>query len=126
MKLYNVQSVVMGHNVIVGGGSTLGDSRANATVYTYDINRDYWDIHSIAPTYRSALTTYRSQLVLAGGKELASHSVTSSVCVFENGEWCPSISAMTVPRCGASAADSTSLQLVEIVPTHILHILTSI
>ena len=69
----------------------------------YDINRDYWGIHSIAPTYRSALTTYRSQLVLAGGWEVDSHSLTNSVLVFENGEWCPSIPAMTVARHGASA-----------------------
>ena len=71
--------------------------------YIYDINRDYWGIHSIAPTYRSALTTYRSQLVLAGGMEVASGSVTKSVHVFENGEWCPSIPAMTLARRGASA-----------------------
>ena len=71
--------------------------------YIYDINRDYWGIHSIAPTYRSALTIYRSQLVLAGGMEVASGSVTNSVHVFENGEWSPSIPAMTLARRGASA-----------------------
>ena len=103
VKIHGVQSVLMGHNVIVGGGVTPGDSTADATVYIYDINRDYWGIHSIAPTYLSALTTYRSQLVLAGGKEVASGSVTNSVRVFENGEWCPSIPAMTVARRGASA-----------------------
>ena len=99
----DAQSVLMGHNVIVGGGWTSGDYTANATVYIYDINRDYWGIHSMAPTYRSALTTYRSQLVLAGGKEVASGRVTNSVRVFENGEWCPSIPAMTVARHGSSA-----------------------
>ena len=103
VKMRDVQSVLMGHNVIVGGGWTPGGSTAEATVYIYDINRDYWGIHSIAPTYRSALTTYRSQLVLAGGFEVASGSVTNSVRVFENGEWCPSIPAMTVARYGASA-----------------------
>ena len=100
--MINAQSVLMGHNVIVGGGVTSGNYTADATVYIYDINRDYWGIHSIAPTYRSALTTYRSQLVLAGGVEVAS-GVTNSVCVFENGEWCSSIPAMTVARHGASA-----------------------
>ena len=103
VKMNDVQSVLMGHNVVVGGGFTYGGSTAGATVYIYDINRDYWGIHSIAPTYRSALTTYRSQLVLAGGMEVASGRVTNSVRVFENGEWCPSIPAMTVARCGASA-----------------------
>ena len=103
VKMRDVQSVLMGHNVIVGGGGTPGDPTAMSTVYIYDINRDYWGIHSIAPTYRSALTTYRSQLVLAGGFEVASGSETNSVHVFENGEWCPSIPAMTVARCGASA-----------------------
>ena len=102
VKIQDLQSVLMGHNVIVRGGLTPGDS-ADATVYIYDINRDYWGIHSIAPTYLSALTTYRSQLVLAGGREVASGSVTNSVRVFENGEWCPSIPAMTVARYGASA-----------------------
>ena len=82
---------------------TPGDFRADATVYIYDINRDYWGIHSIAPTYWSALTTYRSQLVLAGGREVASGSVTNSLRVFENGEWCPSIPAMPAARYGASA-----------------------
>ena len=67
VKMYDAQSVVMGQNVIVGGGVTPGDSTADATVYEYDINRDYWGIHSIAPTSLSALTTYHSQLVLAGG-----------------------------------------------------------
>ena len=103
VNMYDVQSVMMGHNVIVGGGVTPGGRTADATVYEYDISRDYWGIHSIAPTYRSALTTYRSQLVLAGGMEVASGSVTNSVRVFENGEWCPSIPAMTVARYGASA-----------------------
>ena len=103
VKMRDVQSVLMGHNVVVGGGMTFGDSTADTTVYIYDINRDYWDIHSIAPTYRSALTTYRSQLVLAGGFEVASDRLTNSVRVFENGEWCPSIPAMTVARYGASA-----------------------
>ena len=103
VKMYDVQSVLMGHNVIVGGGWTSAGSTADATVYIYDINRDYWGIHSIAPTYQSALTTYNSQLVLAGGIEVASGSVTNSVRVFENGEWCPSIPAMTVARWGASA-----------------------
>ena len=41
--------------------------------------------------------------MLAGGREVASGSVTNSVRVFENGEWCPSIPAMTVARHGASA-----------------------
>ena len=100
----HAQSVVMGHNVIVGGGQTSGGSTAiDTTVYEYDINRDYWGIHSIAPTYQSALTTYSSQLVLAGGMEVASPSLTNSVHVFENGMWCPSIPAMTVARHGASA-----------------------
>ena len=104
----NAQSVVMGHNVIVGGGvtfdgSTLGGSTPDANVYEYDVIRDYWGIHSIAPTYQSALTTYRPQLVLAGGREVASLSLTNSVSVFENGEWCPSIPAMNVARRGASA-----------------------
>ena len=106
VKMYDAQSVLMGHNVIVGGGVTPGGRTADATVYEYDITRDYWGIHSIAPTCRSALTTYRSQLVLAGGMEVASgvtNSVTNSVRVFENGEWCPSIPAMTVARRGASA-----------------------
>ena len=103
VKIQDLQSVLMGHNVIVGGGVTLGGRTADATVYEYDINRDFWGIHSIAPTYLSALTTYRSQLVLAGGMEVASDSVTNSVRVFENGEWCPSIPAMTVARYGASA-----------------------
>ena len=102
VKMRNAQSVMMGHNVIVGGGGTSSDTTADATVYEYDINRDYWGIHSIAPTYRSALTTYCSQLVLAGGSEVVSGSVTNSVHVFENGEWCPSIPAMTVARYGAS------------------------
>ena len=103
VTLNDAQSVVIGHNVIVGGGETPGGRTADATVYIYDINRDYWGIHSIAPTYLSALATYRSQLVLAGGMEVASGSVTNSVHVFENGEWCPSIPAMTVARRGASA-----------------------
>ena len=103
VKLSNAQSVLMGHNVIVGGRVTSGGPTADATVYIYDINRDYWGIHSIAPTYRSALTTYRSQLVLAGGVEVARYSDTNSVRVFENGEWCSSIPAMTVARHGASA-----------------------
>ena len=103
VKMKDVQSVLMGHNVIVGGGETPGDSTADATVYIYDITRDHWGIHSIAPTRWSALTTYRSQLVLAGGMEVARYSGTNSVHVFENGEWCPSIPAMTVARYGASA-----------------------
>ena len=103
VKMINAQSVLMGHNVIVRGGWTSSGSTAAATVYIYDITRDHWGIHSIAPTYRSALTTYRSQLVLVGGREVASGSLTNSVRVFENGEWCPSIPAMTVARKGASA-----------------------
>ena len=82
---------------------TLGGFKPDATIYIYDITRDNWGIHSIAPTYRSALTTYHSQLVLAGGRDVASGRVTNSVRVFENGEWCPSIPAMTTARYGASA-----------------------
>ena len=98
---------MIGHKVILGIGTTADlDSTADATIYMYDINRDYWDVHSIAPTYLSALTTYQSQLVLAGGREVASDSVTNSVYLFENGEWCSSIPAMTVARSSASAVSS--------------------
>ena len=84
VEMIYAQSVMMGRNVIVGGGLTLGDTKADATVYLYDINRDSWGIHSIAPTYQSALTTYCFQLVLAGGREVDSHSLTNSVLEFEN------------------------------------------
>ena len=103
VKMHNAQSVLMGHNVIVWGGVASDGHTSDATVYIYDVNRDYWGIHSIASTRWSALTTYRSQLVLAGGWEVASDCLTNSVHVFENGEWCPSIPAMSVARHGASA-----------------------
>ena len=103
VKMMDAQSLLMGQNLIVGGGETDCGRTADATIYLYDINRDHWDIHSKAPTYWSTLTTYHSNLVMVGGREVGSGSVTNSVFVFENGEWCPSMPAMSVARYGASA-----------------------
>ena len=103
MEIRDAQSVVMGQNVVIGGGWASGDTITNATVYVYDINRDNWAIHSIAPTYWSALTTYHSQLLLAGGKEVDSGSVTNFVYVFKNGQWRRSRPSMMLSCYGASA-----------------------
>ena len=74
VRMRNAQSVVMGHNVIVGGGvtfdgSTLGGSTPDANVYEYDVIRDYWGIHSIAPIYLPVSPHHLPLTASAGRRE---------------------------------------------------------
>lgn len=90
-------------------------------ILVYDIRRDLWEIHSRSPTRSPALTTYHSQLVLIGGREIATHRATNIVFVWQEREWRPSLPPMTLARYRASAISSGSHIIVAgglVTPTH--------
>ena len=100
---FDLQCVLNGQDVFVTGWKLWKECDP---VLVYDIARDSWDIHSWSPLCSVALTSYHSQLVLIGGQEIATHKITNSVLVWQDGKWQSSLPPMTLARHGASAVSS--------------------
>ena len=97
----NSQGVVLDGTLYLGGGYT-GNSKTDATVYTYDSRT--WVSLSDCPFKWSALSVLNNELILVGGKEIGSsksNSVyTNKIAVWskKNKTWDFSLPLMIVPR----------------------------
>ena len=73
MAILEAQAVCLNGKVYVRGGTML-NRRTDARLYIYTPTTDTWDILD-TPVYGFALTTYRSQLLLVGGKEYVHENI---------------------------------------------------
>ena len=97
-----VQSVVLGNKVYVGGGDA-GSDHNRCTVMVYDITRDQY---STLPQYNAkyfAMTSLNSQLVLAGGKDIATSKRTNQIAVLESERWTHPYPPMNIARHSSTA-----------------------
>ena len=107
----NATAVWYGNKLYVGG-STSGTHGDDARLYVYTPTTDSWDTPIDTPVYWFGLTTYRSQLVLVGGREHKSKSsdnITNKVwALSEHSQWQETLSPMRIKRhsvCAASFVD---------------------
>ena len=89
-KMSDAQAVWLGDKLYVGGGEA-GCKRYSASLYMYTPTTDRWSRIN-TPVYRFALTTYRSRLVLVGGKEYVGEGIDGPVTnklwtLTERGQW---------------------------------------
>ena len=98
--------MLFNNDLYVGGGCTSTDN--DAMLYIYNFTTDKWD--SIAtPVYNFALTTYKSQLLLVGGKMLENRKriVTDKVWTLgqDTMSWQLNLPVMITKRHSASAVE---------------------
>ena len=100
----NVQSVVIGRSVYVGGGSaSLADNPDKCTVMKLDLERNEW---TKLPEYNNRLFSMASlanRLVLVGGMDPVSRKATNQTAVFESGRWMNSYPPLNIARCCSTA-----------------------
>ena len=108
--MQDAQAVWLGDKLYVGGGDTSGRQRDNASLYMYTPTTDTWSRIN-TPVYFYALITYRSQLVLVGGKEYAGEGIDGLVTnklwtLTEDGQWSSeTLPPMSAKRCRTSAVE---------------------
>ena len=101
LVMSDAQAVVLGDKVYVGGGDSTHHSPAVLLIYgTHD---DSWRMLD-TPTVNYALTTYNSKLVLVGGRDLNTETITNRLWVLdEQWHWTQSLPPMTTGRSRATA-----------------------
>ena len=92
-------AVWQGDKLYVGGG-TSAHRRDDARVYIYNPTTDTWDTPIDTPVNGFALTTYRSQLVLVGGREYAGDEsyVNKLWTLNKHGQWQETLPPMRTKR----------------------------
>ncbi len=101
--MYDVQAVQLRTKVYVQGFT---DSLLDYNIYTYEVPTGVW-VSMKSPTGRSALTIYRSQLVLVGGKEPTTRRTTNQLWVLPDEQtWTQPLPPMPTARDSASAISS--------------------
>jgi hypothetical protein len=116
--LYDAQAVWLGDKLYVGGGWTKGSGNDKARLYIHTLTTDTWS-HIDTPVYFFALTTYHSQLVVLGGREIEfdeysfDEPVTNKLWTLaENNQWREKLPPMTTRRQRASAVEFADCILV--------------
>ena len=76
-SVYNTQAVIVNYKVYIGGES-INSGWSSSRLLIYDFTEDSWDTLS-THTHWYALTTYRSQLVLVGGRNATTWITTNEL-----------------------------------------------
>ena len=96
LGMSDAQAVVLGDKVYIGGGDSTHHSQAVLIIYDY--SNDSWRMLD-TPTVNYALTTYNSKLVLVGGRDLNTETITNQLWVLdEQWHWTQSLPPMTTGR----------------------------
>ena len=99
--VYSAQAVVLRNKVYIGGGVVYPGSSSRLLVY--DFTKNSWDMLN-TPTQWYALATYRSQLVVVGGRDPDTGRTTNKLWVLnEQCRWIQFLPPMTVERYRAAA-----------------------
>ena len=99
---YTVQSVVLVNKLYIGGGSA-GSERDDCKVMVYDIQRDTYSTLPQYNAYGFAMTALNNQLVLAGGRDLASGKPTNQIAVLQSDKWTHPYPPMTIAHYSSTA-----------------------
>lgn len=90
------------HDKIYVGGRHFSSGN-HAKLYVSSTEIASWSVLA-TPTYYFALTTYQSQLVLAGGMDVSTQEVTNQLLTSSNGKsWQPTLPPMPTKRISCSA-----------------------
>ncbi len=105
VRMCDAQAVQLRTKVYVQGDT--GSTETDSKIYTYEVPTDVW-VSMESPTRWSALTIYRSQLVLVGGrKESTTKEVTNQLWVLQDEQtWAQPLPPMPTARDSASAISS--------------------
>ncbi|XP_064407466.1 uncharacterized protein LOC135352232 isoform X2 [Halichondria panicea] len=95
----DVQSVVIGDTVYVGGGTA--DNDRDCTVMK--LEQDQWTKLPEYTAYWFAMTSLANRLVLVGGSDPRNSKLTNQLAVFESGEWTHPYPPMNIPRESSTA-----------------------
>ena len=100
LGMSDAQAVVLGDEVYIGGGDSTHHSPA--VLLIYGSHDDSWRMLD-TPTVNYALTIYNSKLVLVGGRDLNTETITNRLWVLdEQWHWTQSLPPMTTGRSRAS------------------------
>ncbi len=104
VEMYNAQAVQLRTKVYVQGDTSSAETDYN--IYTYEVPTDVWAFMK-SPTRWSALTIYRSQLVLVGGIESKTEEATEQLWVLQDEQTLTQpLPPMKAARYSASAISS--------------------
>lgn len=99
--VYDADCVVVNDKVYIGGRCD-----SEETIFKSSMDLNSWEVLT-TPAHHYALTTYRSQVVLVGGKESSADLVTSKLWTSHAGlNWLPSLPPMPTARYWSSAANT--------------------
>ena len=105
----DAQAVLLGDKVYMGGGDVYPGPQAALLIY--DFTDDSWDLLN-TPTENYALTAYSSQLVLVGGKNPITESITNQLWVLDQQhQWTQPLPPMAT-KCFRASAVSINHHLI--------------
>ena len=107
VEMIEAQAVFLDGILHVGGGYIKGSARDHARLFSCKPGGDgSWTVTD-TPTYRYALTTYDSHLLLVGGKEYdPSEQITNKIYTMIDGEFKELLPPMKEKRYSSSAVSS--------------------
>ena len=92
-------ALVIARNVYVCGGTCPGsDATLDRVVQVYDLDKATWTKLPPAPQYNSEAAAINNQLVLIGGHEASSYTITNMVSTWTGQGWQQDIPAMPTKR----------------------------
>ena len=98
---YAATALVIARNVYVCGGVCPGsDATLDRVVQVYDLDKATWTKLPPAPQYNSEAAAINNQLVLIGGYEASSDTITNMVSTWTGQGWQQDIPAMPTKRVG--------------------------
>ena len=123
-------AVVIARNVYVCGG-TSPDRTSECVVQVYDLDQAMWTKLPPAPQYRNEAVTINNQLILIGGREASSCTISNMVSTWTGQGWQQDIPAMPTKRArpgvttygtyvivaGGIAEDGTPLNSIDVLNT---------
>ena len=110
--MYDAQAVFLDGTLHVGGRSTEWMSRDDARLYSCKSGSDGSWTATDTPTYRYALTTYDSRLLLVGGIEYPSKQFTNKIFTMIDEEFKELLPPLKEKRCSTSVVSSGSVLAV--------------
>ena len=104
-------ALVIARNVYVCGGAC-PDVASARVVQVYDLDKATWTKLPPAPQYNSQAAAINNQIVLIGGREASSHTITNMVSTWTGQGWQQDIPAMPTKRMRPGVATCNTYLMV--------------
>ena len=119
LGMSDAQAVLLRNKEYIGGGACdlFAESPASL-LFRYDFTDDSWDLLVETPTEGYVLTTYKSQLVLVGGKDPTTGKISNQLWVMDEQQWDPEQQYWAQPlppmttKCSRASAVSVDHHLI--------------